>query len=59
MIRAFFHHGYLLKELNETNITLIQKKQNPTKVNDFRPISLYDISDKFSSNWQIGTGNFF
>lgn len=36
MISVFFHHGHLLRKLNETYITRILKKQNPTKVNDFR-----------------------
>lgn len=35
MVNAYLHHGYLLKELNETYISLIPKKENPIKLNDF------------------------
>lgn len=47
MIRAFLHHGHLLKELNITHTNLIPEKKNPARVNDFRPISLYNVSCKF------------
>lgn len=49
MIKAFLHHGYIFKELNETFIILIPKKKNPMKVNDFRPISLCNVAYKFIS----------
>lgn len=37
VIRAFFHH--VLKELNDTRIVLIPKRENPTKLNNYRHIS--------------------
>lgn len=49
MIRAFLHHGQVFKELNNTYITLIPKKENLFKVNDFRPINLCNFSYKFIS----------
>lgn len=49
MITAFLHQGYLLKELNEARITLIPEKKNPTKINDYRTFSLYNVSSKFIS----------
>lgn len=49
MIRAFSHHGHDLKELSDAYITLIPKKDNPMEVNDFRPISLYNVAYKFIS----------
>ena len=39
-ITEFFTNGKLLKELNETFITLIPEKQNPVQTNQFRPINL-------------------
>ncbi|GKB04963.1 hypothetical protein Tco_0833158 [Tanacetum coccineum] len=38
-VKEFFVNGKLLKELNHTVIALIPKIQNPTRINDFRPIS--------------------
>lgn len=49
MITAFLHHDNRPKELNDTHITLIPKKENPTGVNDYKPISLYNFSYKFIS----------
>lgn len=49
MIRALSHHGHLLRELDETYITFIPKNKNPTKINDFRPISLCSVAYKFIS----------
>lgn len=37
IIRAFLHHGHFLKELNNNHVTLNPKKENPTRVNNFRP----------------------
>lgn len=39
--QGFLKHGQLFLELNRSNITLIPKKANSEKVNDYRPISLY------------------
>lgn len=49
MIKAFLHRWYILRELNETYITHIPKKDNPTKVSDFRPVSLCNITYQFIS----------
>lgn len=49
MSRAFLKHGRFLPDLNRTNITLIPKKNNPEKVNDYRHISFYNVSYKFIS----------
>jgi hypothetical protein len=42
----FFHHWADLKSINHSYITLVPKKDNPEKVNDFRPISLLNSSIK-------------
>jgi hypothetical protein len=42
----FFHHWADLKSINHSYITLVPKKDNPKKVNDFRPISLLNSSIK-------------
>ena len=38
-IKEFFVSGYLLKEVNHTSISLVPKIPNPSKLNDYRPIS--------------------
>ncbi|GJS82598.1 retrovirus-related pol polyprotein from transposon TNT 1-94 [Tanacetum coccineum] len=38
-VKEFFTNGRLLKELNHTVIALVPKKQHPSRVNDYRPIS--------------------
>ncbi|GJW63854.1 hypothetical protein Tco_0115738 [Tanacetum coccineum] len=42
-VKEFFVNGKLLKELNHTVIALIPKIQNPTRINDFRPISCCNV----------------
>lgn len=42
----FFARGFLLKELNNTDIALIPKVDNPTLLKNFRPISLCNVSIK-------------
>ena len=42
-IKSFLKSGRLLKELNHTSITLVPKVQNPSKLNEFRPISCCNI----------------
>jgi hypothetical protein len=42
----FYHHRADLKSINHSYITLVPKKDNPEKVNDFRPISLLNSSIK-------------
>lgn len=49
MIQAFLHHEDLLTELNNINITLFSKKDNPERVNNYRTISLCNVSYKFIS----------
>lgn len=45
-IRAFFHSGKMIKEINHTFIALIPKKDQPITTNDFRPISICNTSIK-------------
>lgn len=47
---AFFESDYMLKELNQTLITLIPKVPNPQCVSDFRPISLCNVLTKVLVN---------
>lgn len=45
-VTSFFEGGYLLKELNKTNIVLIPKVANPESLSQFRPISFCNFSMK-------------
>jgi hypothetical protein len=45
----FFKSGVLEESLNFTHIALIPKKKHPTKVTDFRPISLCNVGYKIIS----------
>lgn len=49
MVASFFNRGYLLKELNRTNVVLIPKDQNPCSPKDFRPISLCNVTYRIIS----------
>jgi hypothetical protein len=53
-VQSFFWGGFMLKEFNHTNIALIPKLENPSRVNYFHPISLtnfnYKIISKILSN---------
>jgi hypothetical protein len=53
-VQSFFQGGFMLKEFNHINIALIPKLENPSRVNNFRPISLtnfnYKIIFKILSN---------
>ncbi|KAF7152227.1 hypothetical protein RHSIM_Rhsim01G0161700 [Rhododendron simsii] len=40
VVRSFFHDGRMLGSVNRTQIVLIPKVHTPTKVSQFRPISL-------------------
>ncbi|XP_059451038.1 uncharacterized protein LOC132181824 [Corylus avellana] len=48
-VQSFFRGGFLLKEFNHTNIALIPKVDNPSRVNQFRPISLTNFNYKIIS----------
>lgn len=45
-VKRFFSSGFLLKELNQTDIVLIPKMQFPESLAQFRPISLCNFSLK-------------
>lgn len=45
-IVSFFNGGFLLKELNRTNIVVIPKVANPESLSQFKPISLCNFSVK-------------
>lgn len=49
MVQKFFETGFLLKELNHTNIVLIPKQDNPSLITYFRPISLCNVAYKIIS----------
>lgn len=46
MIKGIFNDSTTLNLINHTNIALIPKVDEPSKVNDFRPISLCNVSYK-------------
>ena len=48
-VKAFFHSGKVLKEVNHTFIDLIPKNENPIAANHFRPISLCSTMYKIIS----------
>lgn len=48
-IQRFFQTGFLLKELNNSFITIIPKQQGACSFNEFRPISLSNVSYKVIS----------
>ena len=45
----FFHHCADIKSINHSYTTLVPKKDNPERINDFRPISLLNSSLKVVS----------
>lgn len=49
IVQDFFINDKLLPALNHTNITLMPKVGNPTKVNQYRPISLCNVIYKVIS----------
>lgn len=48
-VKRFFSNGFMLKELNNTNIVLIPKVMFPESLGQFRPISLCNFSLKVIS----------
>ncbi|KAM1647853.1 hypothetical protein ACFX15_008842 [Malus domestica] len=46
MIKAFWHSGKLLRNLNHTNLVLIPKVACPKNMKQFRPIALCNVSYK-------------
>ncbi|XP_040990456.1 uncharacterized protein LOC121237678 [Juglans microcarpa x Juglans regia] len=44
VVKSFFTNGFMLKELNHTNLVLIPKVENPPSINQFRPIRLYNAA---------------
>lgn len=49
MIKKIFANGHLPHFLNETYIILIPKKEQPTQIDHFRPISLFNVIYKVIS----------
>ena len=45
----FLNHGSLPPNFNETYIVLIPKVKNPTKINQYRPISLSNVTSRLAS----------
>lgn len=49
VVQHFFKHGFLLKSLNHTFITLIPKSKKGCQVDHYRPISLCNVTYKVIS----------
>lgn len=49
VVQHFFKHGFLLKSLNPTFITLIPKSNKACQVDQYRPISLCNVTYKIIS----------
>jgi hypothetical protein len=49
VVQSFFRDGWMLREFNQTFITLIPKKHGACNFNQFRPISLCNFCYKIIS----------
>lgn len=49
MVHSFYSQGYLLKEINRTNIVLIPKYFNPITLAQYKPITLCNFVYKVIS----------
>jgi len=43
MVLNVLNHNLLIGDLNKINIALVSKTKNPKCMNEFRPISLYNV----------------
>ena len=50
MVLNVLNSNISMAEINRTNITLVPKTKNPTKMTEFRPISLSNVIYKLISN---------
>ena len=49
MVLNVLNSNLSMSEINKTNISLIPKTNHPTKMTEFRPISLYNVAYKLIS----------